>query len=201
MKSKLMAVLLLALSMLAVHASAAPKVGEAAPEFELVNQSGEKVSLSDFSGKTVVLEWTNHQCPFVVKHYSEGHMQALQKKYTDKGVVWLSIVSSAPGKQGYVTGEQASKLAKKQNAHHSHLLLDPKGEVGRMYAAKTTPHMYVVDGSGVLQYAGAIDSDRSPRTESIEGATNYIDVVVPEIMKGKKATYTTTRPYGCSVKY
>ena len=201
MKNKFIAALLLALPMISMGVSASPKIGEIAPDFTLQNQSGESVSLSDFRGKTVVLEWTNHQCPFVVKHYSKGNMQALQKKYTDQDVVWLSIVSSAPGKQGYLTADQAAQMSEKQKAHRSHLLLDSKGGVGKKYAAKTTPHMYVVDSAGVLQYAGAIDSNPSPRAEAIEGATNYIDEVVPAVIDGNQAAYTTTRPYGCSVKY
>lgn len=200
MKRKLMPALLLALSMPAFTA-AAVKVGKPAPDFELVNQSGDKVSLSDYPGRTVVLEWTNHQCPFVGKHYDSGNMQGLQEKYTDRGVVWLSIISSAPGKQGYLTAEQAAAMTAQQRARRSHLLLDPRGTVGRMYAAKTTPHMYVVDGKGVLQYAGAIDSDPSPQPETIQTATNYIDVVVPQVLAGSKPSYSTTRPYGCSVKY
>ena len=198
MKKTLLAVLALALPMLA---TAAPKVGAPAPDFELTNSHGKAVSLSDYKGKTVVLEWTNHQCPYVVKHYSKGHMQALQKKYTDKDVVWLSIISSAPGKQGYVTMDQADALAEQQGAHRTHLLMDSDGTVGKQYAAKTTPHMYVVDKQGVLQYMGAIDSDRNPSPDAIKGATNYVDVVVPEVMAGKTPSYTTTRPYGCSVKY
>ncbi|MGS2723656.1 redoxin domain-containing protein [Porticoccus sp. GXU_MW_L64] len=186
---------------LPVLAAAAPKVGSPAPDFELVNQSGETVSLSDYRGKTVVLEWTNHQCPYVVKHYGSGNMQALQKKHTDNGVVWLSIVSSAPGKQGYVTAEQAASIGEQQQVHRSHLLMDSDGTVGKQYAAKTTPHMYVVDKQGVLQYMGAIDSDPSPDPAAIKNAINYVDVVVPQVMAGKAASYTTTRPYGCSVKY
>ncbi|MDM3871776.1 redoxin domain-containing protein [Porticoccus sp. W117] len=193
-----LAALALTLPMLA---TAAPKVGSPAPDFELSNHKGETVSLSDYQGKTVVLEWTNHQCPFVVKHYSKGHMQALQKKYTDQDVVWLSIVSSAPGKQGYVTMDQASDMSEAQGTHRTHLLMDSDGVVGKAYAAKTTPHMYVVDKEGVLQYMGAIDNNSSPSPDDIKGATNYIDVVVPEVMAGKKPSYTTTRPYGCSVKY
>ncbi|MCV6606469.1 MAG: redoxin domain-containing protein [Porticoccaceae bacterium] len=198
MKKTVLTLLMLTLPALAM---AAPEVGSPAPDFELTNHKGESVSLSDYHGKTVVLEWTNHQCPYVVKHYGSGNMQALQKKYTDEGVVWLSIISSAPGKQGYVTMEQATSVSEQQGAHRTHLLMDSDGTVGRQYAAKTTPHMYVVDKQGVLQYAGAIDSDRSPSADAIAGATNYIDVVVPEVMVGKAATYTTTRPYGCSVKY
>ena len=201
MKVKLLSFLFVLLPMVALNANAAPKVGEPAPDFALLNESGKSVSLSDYRGKTVVLEWTNHQCPFVVKHYGSGNMQALQKKYTDKDVVWLSIVSSAPGKQGYVTADQAANMSEQQKAHRSHLLLDAEGQVGKMYAAKTTPHMYVVDGSGVLQYMGAIDSDPSSSPAGIKTATNYVDVVVPQVMAGEKASYATTRPYGCSVKY
>ncbi|WIO74695.1 redoxin domain-containing protein [Porticoccaceae bacterium LTM1] len=194
-------VLSLLFVLLPLSVNAAPDVGQAAPDFTLMSASGEKVSLKDYQGKTVVLEWTNHQCPFVVKHYGSGNMQALQKRWTDKGVVWLSILSSAEGKQGYLNGQEAMDLGKEQGVHRTHLLMDADGSVGKAYAAKTTPHMYVIDGNGVLQYMGAIDSDRSASPESIKTATNYIDEAVPAVMAGEAPKVAKTRPYGCSVKY
>ena len=201
MKTKRLHLLLVLLFAVASSVAAAPHVGKDAPTFTLLSASGEEVSLADFRGKTVVLEWTNHLCPFVVKHYSSGNMQGLQKKYTDQGVVWLSIISSAPGKQGYLSAEEARDIGDSQNVHRTHLLFDPEGDVGKLYGAKTTPHMYVIDSSGVLQYMGGIDSDPSPSPQAIKTATNYIDAVVPEVMAGKAPSYTKTRPYGCSVKY
>lgn len=194
-------VLSLLFALLPLSVNAAPDVGQAAPDFTLMSASGEKVSLKDYHGKTVVLEWTNHQCPFVVKHYGSGNMQALQKKWTDQGVVWLTILSSAEGKQGHLTSEQAMAQGKEQGVHRTHFLMDADGSVGKAYAAKTTPHMYVIDGHGVLQYMGAIDSDRSADPASIKTATNYIDEAVPAVMAGETPKVTKTRPYGCSVKY
>ncbi|UTW44106.1 redoxin domain-containing protein [bacterium SCSIO 12696] len=198
MKKLILMVLAIALPAVAI---AAPKVGSVAPDFELTNHNGEAVSLSDYRGKTVVLEWTNHQCPYVVKHYSSGNMQGLQKKYTDQGVVWLSVISSAPGKQGYLDAEQAVAVSAEQQSHRTHLLMDPEGTVGKIYTAKTTPHMYVVDGEGILQYMGAIDSEASADPATLKTATNYVDVVLPQVIAGEATSYTATRPYGCSVKY
>lgn len=181
--------------------AAKPEVGSAAPGFTLTDTHGVSHSLSDFEGKYVVLEWTNHQCPFVVKHYKEGHMQDLQAKWTDKGVVWLNVVSSAPGKQGYVTAEQANELMEANDFKSTAMLLDPEGTVGKAYDAKTTPHMYVIDPEGTLIYMGAIDSIRSADPDDIAKADNYVVMALEADMAGEEVAAAVTRPYGCSVKY
>ena len=181
-------------------AQASAKVGEAAPGFTATDSNGKTVSLADFKGKYVVLEWTNHECPFVRKHYS-GNMQAQQKEATAKGVVWLTVVSSAPGKQGHVDGAKANELTKSRGAAPTAVLLDEKGEVGRLYGAKTTPHMFIVDPQGKLIYAGGIDSIASADAEDLPKATQYVRVALGEAMSGKPVSQATTAQYGCAVKY
>lgn len=178
-----------------------PPIGEAAPEFTAVDSQGKSHKLSDFKGKYVVLEWLNHGCPYVAKHYGAKNMQAMQAEYTGKGVVWLSIISSAEGKQGYSTPEQANAAVAEHGAKPTAVLLDPKGEVGRLYGAKTTPHMFVVDPAGNLIYKGAIDSVKSTDADDIAGATNYVRAALDAAMAGKAVATTETPPYGCSVKY
>lgn len=180
---------------------AAPKIGEPAPDFTLPGADGKSYSLGSFKGKYVVLEWTNHECPFVKKHYQSGNMQAQQKELTGKGAVWLSIVSSAKGKQGHVDAAQASELTKQRGAAPTAVLLDPAGEVGRKYDAKTTPHMYIVAPDGKLIYRGGIDSIPSADPGDIASATPYVKVALAEAMAGKPVTNASTKPYGCSVKY
>ncbi len=170
---------------------AAAKVGEAAPGFTATDSNGKSVSLADFKGKYVVLEWTNNECPFVQKHYS-GNMQAQQKEATAKGVIWLSVISSAPGKQGHVDGAKANELTKSRNAAPTAVLLDAKGDVGRLYGAKTTPHMFIVDPQGKLIYAGGIDSIASADTEDLPKATQYVKVALAEAMAGKPVSHATT---------
>ncbi|MCU4677623.1 redoxin domain-containing protein [Catenovulum sp. 2E275] len=177
------------------------KVDSPAPAFTLNNEKGEQVSLADYKGKYVVLEWTNDQCPYVKKHYQSGNMQNLQQKYTDKEVVWLSVISSAPGKQGYVEADEAIELTQSRNAAPTHVLFDPSGEVGKSYGAKTTPHMYIIDKQGVLRYAGGIDSIKSANPADIEKADNYVDLGLTALMNGKEVKNKLTPPYGCSVKY
>ena len=185
----------------AVASAATAKVGQAAPAFKLVDSTGKTHSLADYAGKTVVLEWTNHECPFVKKHYGSGNMQKQQRDATAKGIVWLSINSSAPGKQGNVDGAAAESVRGKANAAQTAYLLDPNGSVGRAYGAKTTPHMYIIDGKGVLRYAGGIDSIQSPDTDDIAKATQYVPQALAELAAGKPVSVSVTRPYGCSVKY
>ena len=182
-------------------AHAAAIVGAPAPAFELRDADGKNVKLSDYKGKFVVLEWVNFQCPFVGKQYGSGNMQALQKKYTGMGVVWLSICSSAPGKQGNVTGEEAEELVKEKDAAPSRFLLDPKGKVGKAYGAKTTPHMFVIDPKGIVVYNGAIDDKPSTRREDVATAKNYVVAALDASMSGRKVALAATQPYGCSVKY
>lgn len=185
----------------AAPAAATAAVDKAAPAFKLVDSTGKARSLSDFKGKTVVLEWTNHECPFVKKHYGSGNMQAQQRDATGDGVIWLSINSSAPGKQGHVDGATAEGIRGKASTAQTAYLLDPNGTVGRAYGAKTTPHMYIIDGKGVLRYAGAIDSIPSADTADIAKATKYVPQALAELAAGKPVSVKVTRPYGCSVKY
>lgn len=177
---------------------AVAEVGKAAPGFSLPGASGKTHSLGDFKGKWVVLEWTNHDCPIVVRHYNSGNMQATQKWATEKGAVWLQVVSSAPAKQGHITAEQAKTIAKARNDAATELLFDPKGEVGRQYGAKTTPHMYIISPSGELMYNGGIDNDSRGREAN---PTNYVKQGLTEGMAGKALSVPTSRPYGCGVKY
>jgi peroxiredoxin len=176
-------------------------VGQAAPAFTLTDTKGTSHNLADFKGKVVVLEWTNPECPFVVKHYSQGHMQALQKETTAKGVVWLSICSSAPGKQGQMSPADWNKTITDKNIAATAVLLDESGKVGKLYDAKTTPHMFVINKDGVLVYAGAIDSVKSTDAADIAKATNHVKVAVDEVLAGKPVSTSSTTPYGCSVKY
>ncbi|MEL7238409.1 MAG: redoxin domain-containing protein [Planctomycetota bacterium] len=171
------------------------KVGEAAPTFTLMNQEGEPVSLSDFEGKIVVLEQFNDQCPFVVKHYREGHMNALASQYAEQDVVWLAIDSS-----NFSNVEQNAEIAAEWNIERP-ILDDSAGDVGKMYGAKTTPHMFIINGEGTLVYAGAIDSVSSTDTADIEGATNYVAQALDELLAGDSVSTPETKPYGCSVKY
>lgn len=175
--------------------------GAKAPNFSLVNENGKKVSLEDYKGKTVVLEWYNKDCPFVKKHYESKNMQKLQKKWTDKGVVWLSVISSAEGKQGYLTKEEAKKNKASSSSAASAILLDPSGKVGKMYDAKTTPHMYVISKTGELLYQGAIDSNSSYDPAVIPDSKNYVDEVLVKLSANQKVKPGSTKAYGCSVKY
>jgi peroxiredoxin len=182
-------------------ADAAARVGKQAPSFELLDANGERVRLDSYKGKFVVLEWVNFQCPFVGKHYGSGNMQSLQKKYTEKGVIWLSICSSAPGKQGHVDAAEAKVLVGEKSASPSRFLLDPKGTVGKAYGAKTTPHMFVIDPKGRLVYNGAIDDRPSTKPADVQGAKNYLAAALDAAMAGKRVEIAATQPYGCSVKY
>lgn len=174
--------------------------GKPAPDFTLPGLKNE-VSLKDLKGKTVVLEWLNHGCPFVRKHYDSGNMQSLQKKYTAKGVVWLSIVSSAPGSQGYVDAAGALKEKQQYKSEASDILRDPSGEVGKKYGAKTTPHMYIINSEGILVYQGAIDNKPDADQASIKTAKNFVADALDEVLAGKKVSAASTKAYGCSVKY
>ena len=192
---------LVAVSALAVPAAAAPVVGQPAPAFSAVDASGKTRSLAEFKGKTVVLEWTNSGCPYVRKHYDSGNMQRLQGQATKDGAVWLTVISSAPGMQGYVAGAAAKGWKAKEKAAHTDLLLDPKGTVGRAYEAKTTPHMYVIDKTGKLAYMGGIDDKPSADPDSLKGAKNYVTAALADVKAGRPVAQATSRPYGCSVKY
>ena len=179
----------------------APAVGQAAPEFKAVDTYGKEHSLSQYRGKWVVLEWVNHQCPYVRKHYDNNVMQALQKKYADNGVVWLSVVSSKPGSQGHYPNDKANALTKEKGAAPHALLVDAPGTVGRMYHARTTPHMFVIDPEGTLVYMGGIDDKPTARAADLKGARPHVDIALQEAMAGKPVSMPTSQPYGCNVKY
>lgn len=181
-------------------ASAAPP-GDAAPAFREVNTAGKEISLSDFKGKTVILEWTNNGCPFVQKHYNSQNMQNTQAVATADGVIWLSVISSRPGSQGNVTPAEADKLTKDRGAKPTHVLLDPDGSMGRAYAAKTTPHMFIITPDGKIAYNGAIDSIKSNKVEDVAKATNYVTSALAALKAGKSPDPALTTPYGCDVKY
>jgi peroxiredoxin len=182
-------------------AAAVAKVGEAAPTFAIDATTGKSVSLADQRGKLVVLEWTNHDCPYVRKHYETGNMQALQKETTAQGVVWLTVISSSPGTQGYVTAKQADELTTSRKASPTSVLLDPTGVAGKAYGATNTPHMYLIDKNGLLVYAGAIDDRPTTRRADVQGAQNYVRAALEDVTAGRAVRTPVTRAYGCTVKY
>jgi peroxiredoxin len=192
-------IVILSASMQAATAKA--RIGDPAPAFTLADTNGRSVSLADLKGRTVVLEWTNHECPYVGKHYRGNNMQTLQKKWTGQGVVWLSVISSAPGRSGHVSPQQANKLTADRSAAPTAVLLDPTGKVGRAYGARATPHMYVINGEAALVYMGGIDDKPTARLEDLKGARNFVDQALSEISQGKPVSVATSRAYGCSIKY
>jgi hypothetical protein len=192
---------LAAAALVAAPALAQVQVGKPARAFKANDVNGRVISLSDFKGKTVVLEWSNPECPFVRKHYSSGNMQKTQAAAKKDGVVWLTINSSAPGKQGHVEGAEAKSIVAAQKAQPTAYLLDPKGILGKGYGAKTTPHMYIINKAGTLVYAGGIDNKPTPNPADIQGARNHVLAALAELKSGKPVSVATTRPYGCSVKY
>ena len=198
---KMMLTAFTALAVIAAPASAAAVVGKPAPHFKLTDANGKAVSLSDFRGKTVVLEWSNPGCPFVQKHYGSGNMQKAQTAAAKDGVVWLTINSGAPGKQGHMSGAEAKAFLAKAGARPAAYLLDPRGVVGRAYEAKTTPHMYVVNKAGTLVYAGGIDDKPTKSPADIKSARNHVLAALSELKAGKAVSVATSRPYGCAVKY
>ena len=190
-----------AIALAAPAAHAAPVVGQAAPAFTAKDADGKTRSLSEFNGKTVVLEWTNDGCPYVQKHYKSGAMQGLQKSAAKDGVVWLTLISSAPGKQGYLEGAQARGWKATNGAGSTALLLDPTGQVGHAYEAKTTPHMYIVDKTGKLVYMGGIDDKPTADPASLKGANNYVSAALSDIKAGRAVSTPVSKPYGCTIKY
>jgi peroxiredoxin len=201
MKTKLLLTLAAAFVGSAVFASDVPPVGSAAPEFSLPDANGKTHSLSEYKGKYVVLEWFNPECPFVKKHYGSDNMQKLQREYTGKGVVWLTIDSNAPGSEGNLTPEQAQKVMASWKTKQTALLLDPESNVAKLYGAKNTPDMIVINPEGKIVYEGAIDSKASPNPADIPSSTNYVKSALDESLAGKPVSNPTTKPYGCSVKY
>jgi peroxiredoxin len=199
MMKTLIALALIAAAAAPLRAELAP--GQPAPDFTLNDQTGAPRKLSDAKGKYVVLEWYNKDCPFVRRHYNAKNMQTLQKRYKSKGVVWYSIDSAAEGKEGYLTPTTAARVMKKSGMASSALLLDPKGEVGRLYGAKTTPHMFIVDPKGTLIYMGAIDDTPSTDIADLKGAHNYVSAALDAAMAGQPVPNPVTKSYGCGVKY
>ncbi len=188
--------------LLSSHFAAAEAVpGKPAPAFETKDATGKAQKLSDYAGKWVVLEWFNKDCPYVKKHYGSGNMQALQKTYSDKGVVWLSVNSSAKGKEGYTEPSEAVKVAKDEKSNAAAVLLDPTGVVGKSYGAKTTPHMFVIDPKGMVVYAGAIDDNDSSDPSVIIKSKNFVAAALDQGMSGKKIEVASKKPYGCGTKY
>jgi peroxiredoxin len=177
------------------------KLNETAPDFVLKDVDGKEFKLSDLKGKAVVLEWINFDCPFVKKHYESNNMQSLQAKYTEKGIVWLAICSSAPGKQGHFSAEEIKKRTDNHKAKFTAYLIDEDGKVGKLYGAKTTPHMFIIDNNGTLVYAGAIDDKPTRDPKDIPNSLNYVSKALDELLDGKKVSTQSSQPYGCSVKY
>jgi peroxiredoxin len=198
MKTKLTFALVL---LLALPVAAAVQVGQPAPNFTATDSNGHPHSLAENNGKYIVLEWTNQGCPFTKKHYESGNMQKLQKLWTAKGVVWFTVISSAPGQQGYVTAEQENDYLRRMGATPTAALLDPSGDLGHLYGAKTTPHMFIIDPKGQVIYDGAVDDKATSDQSDIAGATNYVTAALEESMAGKPVAVAASRPYGCSVKY
>lgn len=185
----------------APSAGATANLDQPAPRFSARTAQGETVSLDQYRGKTVVLEWTNHECPFVRKHYESGNIPNLQKDATSKGIVWLQVISSAPGKQGYVDGPTALAVNTQRGAVPTATLLDPDGNLGRLYEASTTPHLFIINGEGKLVYKGGIDSIPSARKEDLARADNYVKAALADLAAGHRVAQANTQPYGCSVKY
>jgi peroxiredoxin len=202
MKTKLITALLtIAAASTALFAADSPAVGTNAPDFSLTDSKGKTQSVSQYKGKYVVLEWFNPECPFVKKHYGSGNMQKLQEEFTAKGVVWLSIDSSAPGLEGHLTADQANAKMTEWKTKQTAFVPDPDGKAGQAYGAKNTPHMFVINPEGKIVYEGAIDSKASANPSDITSATNYVKVALEESLAGKTVSNANTKPYGCSVKY
>lgn len=179
----------------------AVRVNEPAPDFKATDTHGKTHTLSEYHNKYIVLEWHNHLCPYTHKHYASGNMQKLQKEWTQKGVVWFTVISSAPGRQGYMTAAEENAYIQKVHAAPTAVLLDPSGQLGHLYDAKTTPNMFIINPQGILIYEGAIDNRPTTDVADILGATNYVTQALEEAMAGKKVSVPVSRPYGCSVKY
>lgn len=177
------------------------KLNESAPDFKLTDSKGNLHSLGDYNGKIVVLEWINFDCPFVKKHYDSKTMQELQSKYSEKGIVWLAVCSSNKGKQGNFSVEEINRRTKSLDARYAGYLIDEDGKVGKMYGAKTTPHMYIINTEGILVYAGGIDDKATTDIKDIPGSKNYVSLALNELLKGNSVSIQSSTPYGCSVKY
>src|SRR5437660_2938279 len=201
MKTKLLLGILTSLVSTALFAADSPQVCSTAPDISATDSKGKTQTLSQYKGKYVVLEWFNPECPFVKKHYGSGNMQKLRTEFTSKGIVWLTIDSSAPGLEGNLTAEQANAKIAEWKTKQTALVLDPDGKAGRAYGAKNTPHMFVINPEGKIVYEGAIDSKATPNPSDISSSTNYVKVALEESLAGKTVSNANTKPYGCSVKY
>lgn len=201
MKKWLAASAVVGFALIAFTVGWAARVGEAAPDFTATDSNGEVHKLSEYQGKYVVLEWTNRGCPYTQKHYNSGNMQRLQHEWTGRGVIWLTVASSAPGKQGYVIASDENAYLKQANAAPTAVLLDPAGTLGHLYDAKTTPDIFIISPKGILIYSGAIDDRPSTDVADVTGAKNYVSLTLDEATSGKPVSNPATRPYGCSVKY
>ena len=201
MKRSTLNLMLVALLLCIASLISAAKVGDGAPDFTTTASNGKTLHLSDYRGKYVVLEWHNNGCPYVGKHYKSGNMQRLQKQWTSQGVIWFTILSSAPGNQGYVTASEENDYLAKMQAAPTAALLDPSGQIGHLYDAKTSPQMVVINPQGVVIYSGAIDDKPTTDLDGVPGATNYVNRALEQAMAGKPVETPATRPYGCSVKY
>jgi peroxiredoxin len=201
MKGTTLGVVVALVTVTSATAVVAAVVGQQAPAFTLADSNGKSRSLDDFQGRVVVLEWWNPECPFVGKHYGSGNMQRLQKEWTARGVVWLTVNSSAAGQQGHVDGAKANALVKERGLASTAVLLDPDGKVGRAYGAKTTPHMFVIDDKGTLVYAGGIEDKPSTDQADVATAKNYVAAALAEVTAGKAVAIASTQSYGCGVKY
>lgn len=200
-RTPIIALAFLAIAFLLLPLARAARVGERAPDFTANDSNGQTHKLSEYAGKFVVLEWHNRGCPYTQKHYQSGNMERLQHEWTARGVVWLTVISSAPGKQGYVTAQEENEYLKEMKAAPTAVLLDPTGALGHLYDAKTTPHMFVINPQGILIYNGAIDDHPTPDASDIPHSQNYLSQALEEALAGKPVAVATSRPYGCSVKY
>lgn len=200
-RSRRFALALASLAVMPFAAHAVANIDQAAPAFTVQGADGKPVSLSAYKGKTVVLEWTNHECPFVRKHYESKNIPNLQKDATGSGVVWLQVISSTPGSQGAVDGAGATKLNQQRGAVPTAVLLDSDGKVGKSYGAQTTPHLYVINADGKLVYKGGIDSIASTKVDDIAKAQPYVKLALADVAAGRPVAQASTRPYGCSIKY
>jgi peroxiredoxin len=197
MKTVVMALILL----LSTNFASGAKVGAPAPDFTGTSSTAQEILLAQYQGKYVVLQWHNKDCPYVQAQYGSGNMQRLQKEWTSKGVIWLTIISSAVGKQGYVDGNGAEADVLSTGAAPTVTILDPTGTIGRAYRAQTTPHMFVINPEGTLIYNGAIDDRATTSKANVGGSINYVSLALTESMAGKALSHPTSRPYGCSMKY
>jgi peroxiredoxin len=200
-RSVLLGTAALAVAPATAFATTSPDLGKPAPGFTVVDSNGKSWSLADLKGKVVVLETTNHDCPYVRKHYTARNMQTQQREAAAKGVVWLTLASSATGEQGYVTAQQANDLTRSRDAQPAAVLLDPRSQVARAFGATVTPHMYIIDTNGMLVYKGGIDSIPSADVADIPKAKQYVRIGLDEVLAGKPVTDASTRPYGCTLKY